>query len=93
MGNAEWGMGNWECGRWNSEKEIAECLIFIFSAFRIPNSEFERPAPRNLQQAARTSEPATRISRLHTCGRFLPGRPVLSAPVWHVDILCGDKTS
>ena len=59
----ECGIGNElnaECGRWNSEKEIAECLIFIFSAFRIPNSEFERPAPRNLQHAARTSEPATR---------------------------------
>jgi len=29
-----------ECGSWNAEKELAECLNFIFSAFRIPNSTF-----------------------------------------------------
>ena len=36
-------------GMRNAEKEMLECLIFIFSAFRIPNSEFERLATRNLQ--------------------------------------------
>ena len=41
----------------------------------------------------RASSIEHRVNKLHTCGRFLPGRPVLSAPVWHVDILCGDKTS
>ena len=39
-------MWNSECGMRNAEKEMLECLIFIFSAFRIPNSEFERPVTR-----------------------------------------------
>ena len=32
-----------ECGIGNAEKDMLEWLIFIISAFRIPNSEFERP--------------------------------------------------
>ena len=31
---------NVELGMRKAEKEMAECLIFTFSAFRIPNSEF-----------------------------------------------------
>jgi len=31
---------NVEVGMRNAEKALAECLIFIFSAFRIPNSTF-----------------------------------------------------
>jgi len=32
---------NVEFGMWNAEKEMVECLIFIFSAFYIPTSEFQ----------------------------------------------------
>ena len=36
-------MWNSECGMGNGEKKMAECLIFKFSAFRIPTSEFRIP--------------------------------------------------
>jgi len=38
--NVEFGMRNAECGMRNAEKEMVECLIFKFSAFHIPTSEF-----------------------------------------------------
>ena len=28
---------------WNAEKEMVECLIFIFSAFQLPHSEVPEP--------------------------------------------------
>jgi hypothetical protein len=34
---------NVEIGMRNVEKEVFECLIFIFSTFRIPTSEFQKP--------------------------------------------------
>ena len=30
----------------NAEMEVAECLFVIISTFRIPTSEFQKPAPR-----------------------------------------------
>ena len=32
---------NAEVGMRNAEKELADCLLIIFSAFRIPTSEFQ----------------------------------------------------
>ena len=34
---------NVECGLRNAENELVECLILIFSAFRIPTSAFQKP--------------------------------------------------
>ena len=38
---------NVEFGMRNVEKEMVECLIFIFSEFRIPHSNFRVPNTHN----------------------------------------------
>jgi hypothetical protein len=44
----ECGMRKGECGMGKAEREVVECLVFVFSAFRIPTSEFH--APETLKQ-------------------------------------------